>query len=68
MVISIFTDAHQLWIFSHIFRKKWNCIFFSVTKLQKLSPNVSAHRDDNNRGMDSIILKVSMIVLVQIIL
>lgn len=55
--------------YSHTFsEKKWNCIFFSVTKLQKLSPNVSAHRDDNNRGMDSIILKVSMIVLVQIIL
>lgn len=50
------------------FQKKMELHFFPVKKLQKLSPNVSAHRDDNNRGMDSIILKVSMIVLVQIIL
>lgn len=55
--------------YSHTFSEKNGiAFFFSVTKLQKLSPNVSAHRDDNNRGMDSIILKVSMIVLVQIIL
>lgn len=47
--------------FTH-FQEKQNCILFSVKKLQKISPNVSVHRDHNNKGMNNIILKVSMII------